>query len=118
MAKLFGAQALVLQAIDAAPKGAAGYCTDAQIAADTRVSLKDVQDYIDNLEDEGYVNVARTTEGLSASITAKGSIQLSSIKTPAELGNPTGTQAAESPPVISAGTGSRMNVRISRLPER
>ena len=76
MAKLFGAQRLVLQAIQDLPTDAHGIVTDSQIAHGTGIALKDVRDWILTLEDEGYVEFARTMVGLSAWITAKGRLQL------------------------------------------
>ncbi len=72
MAKLFGAQRLVLQAIHDLPKDAAGFVTDAQVAQRTSVALKEVRDWIETLEGEEYVNVARTQAGLRVLVTAKG----------------------------------------------
>jgi hypothetical protein len=77
MAKLFGAQKTVLQAIHDSPKNAAGFVTDVLIAGTTRIALDDIRDWFDTLDGEGLLEVARTTEGLSASITAKGRLQLS-----------------------------------------
>jgi hypothetical protein len=76
MAKLFGAQRMVLRAILDLPKDASGFVTDRQISHDTRIALKEVKDWIETLDGEELVEVARTTEGLAASITAKGRIQL------------------------------------------
>ena len=76
MAKLFGAQKMVLQAIVELPKDATGFVTDVQIAQRTRIALTDVRDWIETLEGEGHVDSARTTSGLSASITAQGRLQL------------------------------------------
>jgi len=41
MAKLFGAQRLVLQAIQDSPKDAAGFVTDVQIVKSTNLPLRD-----------------------------------------------------------------------------
>ena len=72
MARLIGAQRMVLQAILDLPKDSAGYVRDAHIAQKTQIAIADVRDWIETLEGEGHVNVARTTGGLSASITAQG----------------------------------------------
>jgi len=77
MAKLFGAQRMVLQAILDLPKDAAGFVSDTQVAQGTSIALKNVRDWIETLEGEEFVEVARTTAGVSASITAKGRLQLS-----------------------------------------
>ena len=69
MAKLFGAQRLVLQAIQDSPKDAAGFVTDVQIVRSTNLVLRHLRYWIETLEDEVYV--ARTEVGLSVSITAR-----------------------------------------------
>lgn len=76
MAKLFGAQKPILQAIQDLPKDAAGFVADAQVAQRTSIALKNVQNWIESLDGEGYVNVARTTEGLRAAISASGRLVL------------------------------------------
>ena len=65
MAKLFGAQRLVLQAIQVLTEDAAGFVADAQVAQGTNIALKDVRDWIETLEGEGHVEVARTEVGLA-----------------------------------------------------
>ncbi|WP_165248054.1 hypothetical protein [Paludisphaera soli] len=96
MAKLFGAQKLVLQAIQDSPKDTAGFVTDAQVAQTTGIALKDVRDWIETLEGEGYVEVANAQTGLLASITAKGRLQLSPSEPIAKKPPPT-PQANPSP---------------------
>ena len=76
MARLIGAQRMVLQAILDLPKDSADFVQDAHIAQKTQISIADVRDWIETLEGEGHVNVARTTGGLSASITAQGRLAL------------------------------------------
>jgi formylglycine-generating enzyme required for sulfatase activity len=76
MANLFGAQRLVLQAIQDSPKDSAGFVTDAQIAQSTKIAIQDIQDWIETLKRQDYVEVAEMTAGLSASITASGRLQL------------------------------------------
>ena len=66
MAKLIGAQQMVLQAILELPKDSSGFSTDAQIAQNTHISLEDVRNWLETLEGEDYVNVARTEVGLRA----------------------------------------------------
>ena len=76
MAKLIGAQRMVLQAILDLPKDSYGYVPDYQIAESTQIAIADVRDWIETLADEGYVEVAHTGVGLSASITAQGKLIL------------------------------------------
>ena len=72
MPKLWGSQRKVLQAISDLPKDAADSVMDTQIAQATHIAIKDVRDWLETLEEEGYVEVARTEAGLSASVTANG----------------------------------------------
>jgi hypothetical protein len=76
MARLVGAQRLVLQAIQDSPKDAAGFVSDVQVVQAASLALDDVRDWIETLEGEGYVEVAPTAAGLSAIITAKGRLSL------------------------------------------
>ena len=52
------------------------FVEDSQIARTTRIALKDVRDWLETSEGDGYVKIARTEAGLSASITAKGRLAL------------------------------------------
>ena len=76
MARLIGAQRMVLKAILDLPKDAAGYLTDTQIAHRTQIAISDVRNWIETLANDGHVEVARTQLGLSASITANGRLAL------------------------------------------
>ena len=105
MTRLFGAQRMVLQAVNDLRKNTAGYISEAQIAQSTQISPSDIRDWIETLEGEGFVEVARTTAGLSVLLTAKGRIQLSLYQPipPPPVG-PEGSGAAEpvqSPPADS-----------------
>src|SRR5262249_27560913 len=80
MPPLYGAQRMILQAILDVQKDAAGYVTDVQIARSTQIAIGNVRYWIETLETEEHVQVARTETGLSASITAKG--RLASAQTP------------------------------------
>jgi hypothetical protein len=76
MFALFGAQRMVLQAIQDLPKDSAGFVGDSQIAQITHIALNNVRDWVETLEGEGYVEVARTDVGHLATITAKGRLIL------------------------------------------
>jgi hypothetical protein len=76
MAKLIGAQRMVLQAILDASGDMPSFVEDSQIARTTRIALQDVRDWLETLEGDEYVEIARTEAGLSASITAKGRLAL------------------------------------------
>ena len=95
MARLFGAQRKVLQAVHALPKDAAGYVTEIQIAQSTQIIDSDARDGIETLEGEGFIEVAHTTTGLSASITAKGRLALNqSLPLSAFPSSPTDTETS------------------------
>jgi hypothetical protein len=76
MPKLFGAQRLVLQAIEDSPKDAAGFVPDTLIAQRTQIALRDMRDWFLTLDQEEYVELALTEGGLRASITPKGRLAL------------------------------------------
>ena len=76
MAKLIGAQRMVLQAILDASGNVTSFVEDSRIARTSRIALKDVRDWLETLEGDEYVEIARTEAGLSASITAKGRLAL------------------------------------------
>jgi pimeloyl-ACP methyl ester carboxylesterase len=107
MARLFGAQRMVLQAVQDSFKDAAGFVTDAQVAQGTGIALKDVRDWIETLEGEDFVEVAQTTAGVTASITAKGRIQLSLYEPiPPPHGGAEGVGATEPGQIPSADSPS------------
>jgi hypothetical protein len=76
VAKLADAQRMVLQAVLDLPKDAAGYVTEIQLARSTRFEESNVRDLLATLKEEGYVDLAPTTEGLSVSISARGRLAL------------------------------------------
>jgi hypothetical protein len=88
MARLIGAQRMVLQAILDLPKDVADNVTDAQIAQATQISLGDVRDWLETLEGDSKVNVVRTTAGFSASITAHGKLALGQYRPFQATGGP------------------------------
>jgi hypothetical protein len=102
---------LVLQAISNQAGDTGAYVTDAQIAQNTNIALKDVRDWIETLEGDGHVEVVRTEAGLSASITADGRLALGLYQpfgtssspasppgpTPASLGDSTAQSPANQP---------------------
>jgi TIR domain len=76
MAKLFGAQRLILQAIDDATMDAAGFVTDAQVAGSTGIDQKDVRDWLQTLDEQEFIEVARLQDGFRAAVTPKGRLAL------------------------------------------
>ena len=96
---------MVLQAVYDLPKDAAGYVTDAQITQSTQIAVTDVRDWIETLEGEGHVNLARTEVGLSASITASGR-QAIRQNQPIE-GSPSPQQTSKPTTTTSGSSGHR-----------
>ena len=72
MAKFYGAQQMVLQAILDAQDDTTNYIEDSRLAQNTRLILGDLRNWLETLEGDEYIMLARTEAGLSASITAKG----------------------------------------------
>ncbi len=103
MAKLIGGQRMVLQAVFDAQGDTTSYIPDTKIAETTRIAIKDVRDWLETLEGGEYVNVARTEEGLSASITANGRLALGQFRPfPSSTPNPAPLWTAKS---SSSATG-------------
>ncbi len=101
---LVGAQRLILQAILDLSKDPAGYVTDNQLSQSTRITITDVRDWLETLANDGYVQVARITTGLSASITANSRLALGQYR---PFSNPKPGPAAEagSAPGLTSPTG-------------
>jgi hypothetical protein len=73
---LEGAERMVLQAILELQGESAYYMDDKQIADKTRIAVGDVRLWLETLEGKDLIQLARTTEGSSAYITAKGRLTL------------------------------------------
>ena len=76
MAKLYGAQKMVLQAILNAQGETSNYIDDSKLAQATRIAVSDMRNWLLTLDQEEYVDLALTNNGLSASITPKGRLTL------------------------------------------
>ncbi len=76
MAKFYGAQRMVLQAVLDTQGDSTNFIEDSRLAQTTRLSLVDLRNWLETLEGDEYINLARTEAGLSASITAKGRVTL------------------------------------------
>ena len=76
MARLFGAQRMVLQAIHDAQGETPTFIEDSRIAQATRISLRDMRDWFLTLDNDELVDLALTENGMSASVTAKGRLAL------------------------------------------
>jgi hypothetical protein len=120
MAKLFGAQRVVLQAFNDLPKEPSGYVADNQIALHTRIEPSDVRDWLDTLDGEGLIEVTRTGVGLSASITAKGRLALGQSRpTPPRGRAPSGRWSRQELPRLDGPWWRRapsIGTHLSNLP--
>ena len=76
MAKLYGAQKMVLQAIQNAQGETSTYIEDSKLAEATQIAMSDMRNWLLTLDQEEYVDIALTNNGLSASITPKGRLML------------------------------------------
>jgi hypothetical protein len=76
MARLFGAQRMVLQAILDAQGETSAFIEDARIAQATRISPVDMRDWFLTLDQEEYVDLALTEGGLKASVTPRGRLAM------------------------------------------
>ena len=77
MEQFQGSERLIVQTIVDSPKDSAGYVEDTRIAIASKISLQDVQNWLETLEGKGFVERAKRTEGFSAHLTAKGARALS-----------------------------------------
>ena len=76
MARLFDAQRMVLQAIQDAQGDSQSFIEDTRICQATKISLRDMRDWLLTLDNDEYVDLALTESGMSASVTAKGRLAL------------------------------------------
>jgi hypothetical protein len=76
MAKLFGAQRMILQTILDAQGETPAFIEDVRVAQTTQISLKDVRDWFLTLDLAEYVDLALTEGGLKADVTPKGRLAL------------------------------------------
>jgi hypothetical protein len=76
MPRLFGAQRLVLQAIQDAQGDSQAFIEDTRVAHATQIALRDMRDWFLTLDQDEYVDLALTESGLQASATPKGRLAL------------------------------------------
>ena len=76
MAKLYGAQKMVLQAIQNAQGETSNYIDDTKLTQATQIAMSDMRNWLLTLDQEEYVDLALTNNGLSASIIPKGRLTL------------------------------------------
>jgi hypothetical protein len=76
MARLFGAQRMVLQAVMDTQGDTPAFIEDTRICQATKISLQDMRDWFLTLDHDELVDLALTENGMSASVTAKGRLAL------------------------------------------
>jgi uncharacterized caspase-like protein len=76
MAKLYGAQKMVLQAILNAQGETSTYIEDSKLTQATQIAMSDMRNWLLTLDQEEYIDLTLTNNGLSASITPKGRLTL------------------------------------------
>ena len=76
MAKLYGAQKMVLQAIQNAQGETSNYIDDSKLTQATQIAMSDMRNWLLTLDQEEYIDLTLTNNGLSASITPKGRLTL------------------------------------------
>src|SRR5271157_5739308 len=101
--KLEGGERLVLKTLLDLQGDSQDYVEDFRVAAPTKMAVQDVRDWLATLEDKGFVERTRLTDGFSAYVTAKGKQALrltEPISTPKPAGDVASVNAA---PPGSAG---------------
>ena len=76
MPRLFGAQRMVLQAIQEAQGDPSVFIEDTRVAQATQIDLRDMRDWFLTLDQDEMVDLALTEGGLKASVTPKGRLAL------------------------------------------
>src|SRR3954467_12947269 len=106
MPKLYGAQRMVLQAIqDAQGEDPRTFVEYTRIAQATQIAMRDMRDWFLTLDQDEYVDLALTDNGLKASVTPKGRLALGlyrpfptqpaqPARSPTRSRNPTGRERA------------------------
>ena len=79
MEQFQGSERLIVQTIVNSPKDSAGYVEDTQIAKTSKISVQDVQNWLETLEGKGFVERAGIIGGFSAHVTAKGELAAQSL---------------------------------------
>ncbi len=73
---LEGGERLVLKILRDLQDDSTEYVDDTRLAAATKMFVEDVRDLLETLEGKGFVQRARSTDGIRAYITAKGKVEL------------------------------------------
>src|SRR4051812_49013064 len=82
MARLLGAQRLVLQAIHLAQGDTADFIEEDRISAATQIAPGDLKEWLVMLEGDEYIDIAPTARGLSVSLTPRGRLVLRQYSPP------------------------------------
>jgi CHAT domain len=93
--KLEGGERLVLKTLRDLQGDSTDYVDDARLASTTKMFVEDVRDWLETLQEKGFVERARGIDGFSAYVTAKGK---QALKLTEPIPSPT-------PPVTVAGSG-------------
>jgi hypothetical protein len=106
MAGFYGAQRLVLQAILDAQGNTSAFIEDSRIAQSTRISPRATRDWFLTLDQDGYVDLALTEDGLRACVTAQGRLALGLYHpSPSQPSAPPAPDPAKHRPPAVAATG-------------
>ena len=115
MAKLYGAQKMVLQAIQNAQGETSNYIDDSKLAQVTQIRLEDVRNWLFTLDTHDYVDIVLTTNGFSASITPKGRLVLGLLRpSPSTTAQAQASESAR--PRFKTGREKALVVGISDYP--
>ena len=76
MPRLSGAPHMILQTVLSLSIETEGSVTDEQIARATNIPVSEVRDWVETLEGQGFLDVARTSFGLAVCTTASGRLAL------------------------------------------
>ena len=115
MAKLYGAQRMVLQAIQNIQEDSGDYIEDARLAQVTQIRLEDMRNWLFTLDTHDYVDVVLTTNGFSASITPKGRLVLGLLRPfPSTTAQAQASESAR--PRLKTGREKALVVGISDYP--
>ena len=76
MAKLYGAQKMVLQAIQNAQGETSNYIEDSKLTQATQIAMSDMRNWLLTLDQEEYIDPTLTNNGRTGSITPKGRLTL------------------------------------------
>src|SRR3954447_5116668 len=113
MAKLYGAQKMVLQAILNAQGETSNFIDDSKLSQATQIDLSDMRNWLLTLDQEEYVDLALTNSGFSASITPKGRLTLGMFR-------PIPSSPAQAPgsarPRLKTGREKALVIEVSDYP--